>query len=165
MKSEDFEVDSFDVGSQGTNYVLAVLKSISDKQQSIEMLFSTKEINKAGIYVVYFFINGIRTSVVIDDFIPCVEQDGTWRPAFIWSKTQEIWAILVEKAWAKLHGTYARTLMSGAGFLRAHLTGIPYKSVVHSDIAHEKDMWKKFILTANKANHLVKVLANGYNSN
>ena len=139
-----------------------MLKSISAR--SLETLFSTKEVNAAGIYVIYFYINGIRTSVVIDDFVPCVEQDGNWRPAFIRSKTQEIWAILVEKAWAKLHGTYARTQVSDAGFLRAHLSGIPYKSVIHSEVANENEMWKNFILTANKTNHLVKVLANGYSA-
>ena len=96
--------------------------------------------------------------------MPCFEKDGAWVPAFISSKTQEIWAILVEKAWAKLHSTYARTLISDAGFLRAHLTGIPYKSVIHQEIANEKEMWKKFILTANKTNHLVKVIANSYSA-
>ena len=70
----------------------------------------------------------------------------------------------MEKAWAKLHGTYARTLISDAGFLRAHLVGVPYKAVIHTDIANEKEMWKKFILTANKTNHLVKVIANCYSA-
>lgn len=67
--------------------------------------FITKEINEAGIYLVTLFVNGFETPVILDDFFPVVYN----RPAFCSSSDGEIWAMLLEKAWAKLHGSYMRT--------------------------------------------------------
>ena len=39
-------------------------------------LFETKEYNSAGIYMVYMYVNGIRTAVVIDDYIPVWPQNN-----------------------------------------------------------------------------------------
>lgn len=54
----------------------------------------------------YFYINGVKTPVVVDDQLPCNE-DGS--VAFAYSDEDAIWVSLLEKAWAKLHGTYVRT--------------------------------------------------------
>ena len=132
MDNQYYSADDFVPGSEGTSYFLAVLRTMTKNQTLIESFFSTKEINKAGIYVVFYYINGIRTSVIIDDFVPCIlNEDGTFRPAFIHSPTQLIWAILLEKAWAKLCGNYDRIIHDHAGFLRSHITGIPYKYFIH----------------------------------
>ena len=45
----------------------------------------------------------------MDDDFPCCEQDGRLVPAFTHSSsTSEIWVMVAEKAWAKLHGSYAK---------------------------------------------------------
>ena len=88
MKNENYDADNFIPGTVGTSYFLAVLRTMTKNQNLIDSFLSTKEINKSGIYVVYYFINGIKTSVIIDDFVPCVKnEDGTYRPAFIHSPT------------------------------------------------------------------------------
>ncbi len=51
---------------------------------------------------------------MIDDYLP-VDSDG--EVVFAKSKTQELWPALIEKAWAKLHGSYARVEI-----------GIPYRA-------------------------------------
>ena len=33
--------------------------------------FETKEVNEAGVYLVYLFVNGIKTPVIVDDYFPC----------------------------------------------------------------------------------------------
>ena len=33
--------------------------------------FITKEVNSAGCYLLTFFVNGIETPVVVDDYFPC----------------------------------------------------------------------------------------------
>ena len=43
------------------------------------------------------------TEVVLDDYIPCNKQD---QPFSLAAVGKEIWVILLEKAWAKLHGNY-----------------------------------------------------------
>lgn len=68
-------------------------------------LFETKEANKCGIYMVKLFINGVVTPVIVDDYLPTIYN----KPAFASSQDSELWVALLEKAWAKLHGSYALT--------------------------------------------------------
>jgi len=58
-----------------------------------------------GVYGFKMFKNGKKVDFVIDDFIP-VDQNGN----LCLSRTNgnECWAILIEKAYAKLHGSYER---------------------------------------------------------
>ena len=61
FKSINYDAESFTRGTIGNSYFLTVLKTVSKNQKLIDSFFSTKEINSAGIYVVYFYINGIAT--------------------------------------------------------------------------------------------------------
>ena len=45
----------------------------------------THDVNQVGIYRVKFFINGLRTSVIVDDYIPVMVEGKARRPAFIYS--------------------------------------------------------------------------------
>lgn len=47
-------------------------------------------------------------TVVLDDYI--VTKSGT--PAFTKSNGSELWVLLLEKAWAKIHGSFHR-IVSG----------------------------------------------------
>ena len=94
-------------------------------------MFVTKEINKAGIYMVRLFINGTETPVVIDDHLP-VRKDG--QPAFATCRDGEIWVSLMEKAWAKLHGTYARIEGGLPCFAASHIMGVPSESYKHCEL-------------------------------
>lgn len=38
----------------------------------------------------------------MDDYIPCDDK----QPAFSQANGNELWVILLEKAWAKMHGSY-----------------------------------------------------------
>lgn len=49
-------------------------------------------------------LNGIWEEIVMDDLIPCTKYSK--KPAFNRSKSNELWVILIEKAWAKAHGGY-----------------------------------------------------------
>ena len=87
-----------------------------------------------------FFINGCETAVVVDDFVPIRGRS----PAFGYTKESEFWAILMEKAWAKLHGTYARIEAGLPGFACMHLLGTPTMSFHSSEIKENKDaFWVK----------------------
>jgi len=39
-------------------------------------LFYNRKINKAGVYLIFFFINGYKRGVIVDDYFPA-KQDGT----------------------------------------------------------------------------------------
>lgn len=73
------------------------------KQKLLEklLIYSNFEI---GLHVIRFFRNRKWISVVIDDLIPC-GKDGY--PVFATNRTPNVvWVPLIEKAYAKLCGSY-----------------------------------------------------------
>ncbi len=98
--------------------------------------FETKEMNAAGIYLITLYVNGVLTPVVIDDYIP-VDQKN--RLVFATNKDKEIWVCLLEKAWAKLHKTYARTEAGLPHFATTHLMGTPAYGVFHNEKKNDID--------------------------
>lgn len=101
-------------------------------------MFITKEINKAGIYMVRFFLNGQETPVIVDDHLP-VNKAG--KPCFATCRDGEIWVSILEKAWAKLHGTYARTEGGLPCFAASHIMGVPSESFSHDAIENTEDFF------------------------
>jgi hypothetical protein len=83
---------------------LAVLSALAESEERVKNIFVTQNVNTAGIYLVKFFINGVESPVIIDDYLPTRYN----RPCFANSKDGELWVMLLEKAWAKLHGSYSR---------------------------------------------------------
>ena len=68
-------------------------------------------------------VNGRKELVLVDDYIPCVASGE--KPCFSESAGNELWVILLEKAWAKVHGSYER-INGGHAHLTLHdLTGAP----------------------------------------
>ena len=56
--------------------------------------------------MVSFYLNGIETPVIVDDHFPV----RYGKPAFASTRDGELWVMLLEKAWAKLQGSFARTI-------------------------------------------------------
>ena len=54
-----------------------------------------------------FCICGEWKEVVVDDFFPT---DKIGEPAFSKAQGNELWVMLLEKAWAKINGTYEGTI-------------------------------------------------------
>lgn len=50
-----------------------------------------------------------------------------------------MWVIILEKAWAKLHKTYARTEGGLPSFATIHLLGTPAESYYHEEMAKNID--------------------------
>ncbi|KAI4344843.1 hypothetical protein L6164_012030 [Bauhinia variegata] len=79
---------------------MAVLTEVS----CISEVIITPGYNEEGIYTVRFCVQGEWVPVVVDDWIPC---ESLGKPAFATSKKgNELWVSLLEKAYAKLHGSY-----------------------------------------------------------
>jgi hypothetical protein len=100
-------------------YFLSALSALAEFPEKIRNLFLTQEVNFAGIYEMEFFIAGEFTSVVVDDYIPV--KNG--KPIFCRTQENELWAILLEKAFAKLHGNYGATEGGKSGMALHILTG------------------------------------------
>ncbi len=103
-------------------------------------LFYTMELTKNGVYVCYFYINGTKTPVIIDDYLPC-DQDG--KLVFARCSGNEIWVCLLEKAWAKLHGSYSRIHTGSPSFAYTQICGLAGNLYKHHDHANNiYPLWK-----------------------
>jgi len=131
------EVSPSDIkqGLLGDCYFLSVLSVISEVPKRITDLFLTNKQNNLGVYGVKICKNGEWKEVVVDDFIPCWKQDC----AFTKAKGNELWVILLEKAWAKLHGSYERIEAGFAENVLRDLTGAPTEVVETSD----ENLWER----------------------
>lgn len=84
-------------------------------------MFLTPEANEAGIYAAFMAKNGKKIVVLVDDQIPCKDN----RVAFARANGPELWVILLEKMWAKLHGSYDRIAGGREYETIRDLTGAP----------------------------------------
>jgi hypothetical protein len=93
-------------------------------------------VNKSGIYAVQFFIEGKQEIVYVDEYLPVDPITG--KLAFAHSEHQglEIWICLIEKAWAKLHGSYGAIVSSSSDKVYPHLINKP---AVYTDLKKKED--------------------------
>ncbi|KMT14308.1 hypothetical protein BVRB_4g070930 [Beta vulgaris subsp. vulgaris] len=90
-------------GHLGDCWFLSAVAVLAEVSRISEVII-TPEYNEEGIYTVRFCIQGEWVPVIVDDWIPC-ESPG--KPAFATSrKGNELWVSVLEKAYAKLHGSY-----------------------------------------------------------
>lgn len=111
----------------GDCYFMATLSACAEAPRRIKNRIKIQEVNDVGIYCVTLYVNGIETPVILDDYFPVCSD----RPAFCSTKEGEIWGMLLEKAWAKLYGSYGRTSGGQTAFAAAHLVGLPTYSWNH----------------------------------
>jgi hypothetical protein len=102
------EMEGIKQGALGNLYFLSALSALAIESERIKDLFVIKEYNEAGIYVVKFYINGHQHNITIDDYFPL--DPVTNRLAFSHTKENELWVLILEKAWAKINGSYENTI-------------------------------------------------------
>ena len=141
-------------GGLGDCYFLSAIAALCLYPRLIEKLFFFKEKSEEHCYGCYFRINGIWKLVLIDDYIPCY---GSWGKNFAFSSTNgnELWVILLEKAWAKLNGNYARVIGGDPHEIFEVLTN-SYSEKIKFKKGREDKLWssledaqkKGFLITA-----------------
>lgn len=90
-------------GRLGDCWFLSAVAVLTEASRISEVII-TPQYNEEGVYTVRFCIQGEWVPVVVDDWIPC---ESRGRPAFATSKKgNELWVSILEKAYAKLHGSY-----------------------------------------------------------
>lgn len=80
------------------------LSSLAERPPLVENLFVTRSYSPEGVYRVRFCKNGEWVNVTVDDWFPCFPGSG---PIYSRARGNELWVLLLEKAYAKLHGNYA----------------------------------------------------------
>ena len=117
--SEEYQVfhdgildDDIIQGALGDCYFLSAIAALCKFPKMIEKLFFFKEKSLEHCYGVFLCINGQWELVLIDDYVPCT---GRYAKKFAFSSANgnELWVVLLEKAWAKINGSYAKVGCGG----------------------------------------------------
>lgn len=119
---EDIEPNDIRQGSLGDCYFLSVLGSLAEWPKRIRKMFASDELEFHGCYGVHFCVRGEWRTVVVDDRFPCLPNGGA---AFSKGNGSELWVMILEKAWAKLHGSYYRIEAGRMSDCLSSFTGAP----------------------------------------
>jgi len=107
-------------GALGDCWLLAAMATLSEHEGAISSLFLTPEVDPRGKYHIELYDPQKKhwQTLVVDDYVPCeVERrapdgvrrggDGLPMAQYAHPHGKEIWAMLLEKAFAKFCGSYA----------------------------------------------------------
>ena len=111
--------------------------------------------------MVRFYINGQETNILVDDNLP-VNKAG--KPAFATCRDGELWVSILEKAWAKLHGTYARTEGGLPCFAASHIMGVPSESHQHDGVENPEEFFD-MLKSADRRNFIMMAASHGQGEN
>lgn len=126
----NISVDDIDQGQLGDCWLLCSISSLAEQPSMIKDIFkhptgveqALKE-QAVGAYRVTLNKNGWWQILILDDYLPVVGN----KPLF--AKTvedpSELWVSLIEKAYAKVHGSYASITAGDALHALTDLTGFP----------------------------------------
>ena len=115
----------------------------------IERLFLNQEYNYEGVYKIKLCLGGEWEEILIDDLIPCYPLGG---PIFSHNTLKhELWLPLLEKAFAKVHGSYKGLLTGFPTDAFQTLTGFPTISLTMRDenifsMLESGDIWTTLLL-------------------
>lgn len=103
----DIEPADLCQGAVGDCWLVAAMACMSEFPDAVRRMFVTREYNPRGLYRVRVFdpIRKKWTIVKVDDRIPCPKGERT--PRYMSPHGNELWAIILEKAYAKFCGSYA----------------------------------------------------------
>lgn len=126
-------------GMLGDCYFLAGLSALAEKPSRIFKLFNLVTVNEQNYYSVRILYKGKWVSIDLDD------QATLWNQGlcFAASKNDEIWVILLEKAWAKLYTSYARIVDGYPDEALHDLTGAP--CFLYSTKSDTANLWFRLL--------------------
>ncbi|CAF0828064.1 unnamed protein product [Adineta steineri] len=151
-------------GALGNCWLIAALALISERPRLLEHILLTKQVNSQGVYLVRICHNGLWKTIIVDDCFPCTKHK---RLVFTQAKRRQLYVPLIEKACAKLFGSYS-SLKSGnmleglqllTGAACDHINLKPSKHPLESDI-----VWVK-LLSACESKLLIGTSTSGTNVN
>ncbi|GLE06047.1 hypothetical protein PINS_up015258 [Pythium insidiosum] len=116
-----------------------------DRVEVATLYPNEQQYNEEGVYAVRFWRNHRSRIVVIDDFIPCNPHGKPVFGSFTGSQGKfEIWSLLVEKAYAKLHGGY-EAIMGGqdAHALQDLYGNVSFQFTLSEKCPSELEAWER----------------------
>lgn len=140
-------------GALGDCWLLAAMATLSEHEGAISSLFLTPEIDPRGKYRLRLFDpqESKWKVIVVDDFVPCEQdrsaRDGVRRGAdgsivskYAKPNGKEIWAMLLEKAFAKFCGGYASI---EAGITEWGIVCMTGGNAWRYEVAADNNLWER----------------------
>lgn len=152
----DIEPNDIDQGQLGNCYFLCALACLSEFPDLIKDCYNYPQRPTLGVYRVRLCKNGWWQVVTLDDLLP------TQRNLPVYAKNREepneLWVSMLEKAYAKLHGSYAAIRAGDPAQALADMIGGPYMKLKDHD-AWESDKSKvfDFLAECDAADHLMSL--------
>jgi len=109
-------------GALGNCWLLAALALITEQPRILRQILLTQTINDEGIYLVRLCHNGLWKTVIVDDCFPCTFDKQL---VFSQAKHRQLYIPLIEKACAKLFGSYTNLIKGSLTEGLQILTGAP----------------------------------------
>ena len=111
-------------------------------------MFVTSTINREGLFGIITYINGIKEQTLVDNYFPCKTQ----KPIFSRANGKELWVMIIEKVWAKIHQSFERIITGQSYEVFRDLLGAPsfYVKTNEDDILDilKRAFSKEYIMTA-----------------
>lgn len=146
-------------GHMGNCWFIASLCCLAERPKFVEKIFSSGNLSTDGSYRLKLFKNGEAVEVKVDSLIPVRKDDGL--PFGAHSKNGAMWLPLIEKAYAKLHGSYNSLISGQCHEAFMDLTGCPSNELIVDKTTDETQLFEWFRERANKNNFLISVGING----
>ena len=138
-------------GALGDCWLLSAIACLAEQRGSIERCFLEHSYNPRGKYTLRLW-DGLKqkwTYINVDDTFPCQAGEGG-KPLFTHPNGGEIWVMLLEKAFAKMSGSYAN--IEGGHVLWA-LEAMTGDNVLKYSLSTEKKTWSSYELVHKRDNN------------
>jgi len=132
------EFDDIKQGNLGNCYFLSAIAALTEFPLLIYQIFRSNEVNEFGYYEVVLFIDGDWQIVFIDDYFPVIKNTNELK--FCRPNGNELWAMILEKAWAKVNGGYALIIAGWPSDPLVALTGFNCQKLYHQEETLE-NLW------------------------
>eukprot|EP00755_Sulcionema_specki_P033693 Sspe_Gene.20635::Locus_7590_Transcript_1_1_Confidence_1.000_Length_2012::g.20635::m.20635/K08582/CAPN15; calpain-15 len=147
----DADIDPNDInqGALGDCWFLCCLAMLAEFPDGVRSLF--KEADHYGVEVT-LCVDGWWSDVVIDTYIPCHPESG--EPLYARSNGREHWVTLLEKAYAKVKGSYGALIGGNIVNALVDLTGCPCEMIDLQEVKDKEALFAR-LRRADRLNYLL----------
>jgi len=100
------EPDDIGQGGVGDCWLMSVLASLGINTKFVERCFKTRSVNPHGYYEVYYYENGKKHIMYVDDYFP-VNSENPKELVYAQPNSCELWVLILEKVFAKYEGGFS----------------------------------------------------------